>query len=53
MGGACRMRSEITHSWSGNWVTNALWADFWLNEGTVQYSTHGHRLGMSPWHLDR
>jgi hypothetical protein len=37
MVGAYRMRSEITHSWSGNWVTNALWADFWLNEGT--YST--------------
>jgi len=24
---------EITHSWSGNLVTNQTWSDFWLNEG--------------------
>ena len=28
---------EITHSWSGNWVTNASWTDFWLNEGFTRY----------------
>ena len=24
---------EISHSWTGNLVTNANWVDFWLNEG--------------------
>src|SRR5215510_10555063 len=24
---------ELSHSWSGNLVTNATWRDFWLNEG--------------------
>jgi len=24
---------EVAHSWTGNLVTNATWADFWLNEG--------------------
>jgi aminopeptidase N len=28
---------ELAHSWSGNLVTNALWADFWLNEGFTSY----------------
>jgi len=28
---------EITHSWAGNLVTNAKWADFWLNEGFTVY----------------
>ena len=28
---------ELAHSWSGNLVTNATWADFWLNEGTTTY----------------
>jgi len=28
---------EITHSWSGNLVTNATWSDFWLNEGFTVY----------------
>jgi len=28
---------EITHSWSGNLVTNAKWKDFWLNEGFTRY----------------
>jgi aminopeptidase N len=28
---------ELAHSWSGNLVTNATWADFWLNEGVTSY----------------
>jgi aminopeptidase N len=28
---------ELAHSWSGNLVTNASWADFWLNEGFTNY----------------
>ncbi len=28
---------ELAHSWSGNWVTNATWDDFWLNEGFTVY----------------
>eukprot|EP00927_Polykrikos_kofoidii_P002477 TRINITY_DN10981_c0_g2_i1.p1 TRINITY_DN10981_c0_g2~~TRINITY_DN10981_c0_g2_i1.p1 ORF type:complete len:650 (+),score=104.41 TRINITY_DN10981_c0_g2_i1:50-1999(+) len=28
---------EVTHSWVGNLVTNALWKDFWLNEGFAVY----------------
>ena len=28
---------ELAHSWSGNLVTNATWADFWLNEGVTTY----------------
>lgn len=28
---------EITHSWSGNLITNADWNDFWLNEGFTMY----------------
>lgn len=28
---------ELAHSWSGNLVTNATWADFWLNEGLTTY----------------
>ena len=24
---------EIAHSWSGNYVTNMNWDNFWLNEG--------------------
>ncbi len=28
---------ELAHSWSGNLVTNALWSDFWLNEGFTNY----------------
>lgn len=28
---------ELAHSWSGNTVTNATWADFWLNEGFTVY----------------
>jgi len=28
---------ELAHSWSGNLVTNAEWADLWLNEGFTVY----------------
>ena len=28
---------ELTHSWSGNLVTNSNWRDFWLNEGITMY----------------
>jgi leukotriene-A4 hydrolase len=28
---------ELAHSWSGNMVTNATWADMWLNEGFTTY----------------
>eukprot|EP00698_Gefionella_okellyi_P004917 TRINITY_DN14543_c0_g1_i2.p1 TRINITY_DN14543_c0_g1~~TRINITY_DN14543_c0_g1_i2.p1 ORF type:complete len:616 (+),score=123.69 TRINITY_DN14543_c0_g1_i2:121-1968(+) len=28
---------EITHSWAGNYVSNASWSDFWLNEGFCVY----------------
>jgi leukotriene-A4 hydrolase len=28
---------ELAHSWAGNLVTNATWADSWLNEGFTSY----------------
>jgi aminopeptidase N len=28
---------ELSHSWSGNLVTNASWKDIWLNEGFTTY----------------
>ncbi len=28
---------ELSHSWSGNLVSNATWRDFWLNEGFTTY----------------
>jgi len=28
---------ELAHSWSGNFVTNTTWNDFWINEGTTMY----------------
>jgi aminopeptidase N len=28
---------ELSHSWSGNLVTNASWKDIWLNEGFTVY----------------
>jgi aminopeptidase N len=31
---------EMAHSWSGNLVTNATWADVWLNEGFTTYIEH-------------
>ncbi|WP_020647865.1 M1 family metallopeptidase [Solimonas variicoloris] len=30
---------EMAHSWSGNLVTNATWADIWLNEGFTEHAT--------------
>lgn len=30
---------ELAHSWSGNLVTNAVWDDFWLNEGFTNHLT--------------
>jgi len=29
---------ELSHSWSGNLVTNANWSDSWLNEGFTSYA---------------
>ncbi|MBV9881708.1 MAG: M1 family metallopeptidase [Sphingomonadaceae bacterium] len=29
---------ELSHSWSGNLVTNAVWSDSWLNEGFTTYA---------------
>ena len=29
---------ELSHSWSGNLVTNATWSDSWLNEGFTSYA---------------
>lgn len=29
---------EISHSWSGNLVSNASWEHFWLNEGNLLFS---------------
>lgn len=41
---------ELSHSWSGNLVTNATWSDAWLNEGFTSYAenrvmeeVYGHR----------
>ncbi|VDN16084.1 unnamed protein product [Dibothriocephalus latus] len=28
---------EVSHSWTGNLVTNASWENFWLNEGHTKY----------------
>mmetsp|Transcript_27159 Transcript_27159/g.12665 ORF Transcript_27159/g.12665 Transcript_27159/m.12665 type:complete len:80 (-) Transcript_27159:393-632(-) len=28
---------EISHSWTGNCVTNRLWKDFWMNEGFTMF----------------
>lgn len=28
---------ELSHSWSGNLVSNASWEHFWLNEGWTTY----------------
>ncbi|GAB9467095.1 Leukotriene a-4 hydrolase/aminopeptidase [Globisporangium polare] len=28
---------EISHSWTGNLVTNRTWSDFWLNEGWTRW----------------
>ena len=28
---------EVAHSWTGNYLTNSNWEDFWLNEGFTRY----------------
>lgn len=28
---------EITHSWTGNLVTNSNWENFWVNEGFTRF----------------
>lgn len=33
---------EISHSWTGNWVSNATWQHFWLNEGWTVRSAVSH-----------
>jgi hypothetical protein len=29
---------ELMHHWFGNYITNATWEDFWLNEGWTMYA---------------
>ncbi|WP_299698316.1 M1 family metallopeptidase [Hydrocarboniphaga sp.] len=41
---------ELSHSWSGNLVTNATWSDFWLNEGFTTYLTN--RLNEAQYGLE-
>eukprot|EP01006_Ploeotia_vitrea_P029695 TRINITY_DN62186_c0_g1_i1.p1 TRINITY_DN62186_c0_g1~~TRINITY_DN62186_c0_g1_i1.p1 ORF type:complete len:616 (+),score=88.05 TRINITY_DN62186_c0_g1_i1:35-1882(+) len=40
---------EISHSWTGNLVTNATWEDFWLNEGFTMFL---QRLIVKTLHKD-
>jgi leukotriene-A4 hydrolase len=51
---------ELAHSWSGNLVTNATWADFWLNEGfttyienRIQEAVYGSRIALMEQALDQ
>jgi aminopeptidase N len=51
---------ELSHSWSGNLVTNATWSDFWLNEGfttylenRVQEAVYGHEQALMEQVLSR
>ena len=51
---------ELAHSWSGNLVTNATWADFWLNEGFTTYlerrimeTVYGRERAEMEWTLGR
>ena len=37
-GQASLVTHELAHAWTGNLVTNATWADFWLNEGWTTYA---------------
>jgi leukotriene-A4 hydrolase len=42
LGGDCIDRIEVlihelAHAWSGNWVTNASWLEFFFNEGLTSY----------------
>ncbi|XP_077356437.1 leukotriene A-4 hydrolase [Festucalex cinctus] len=42
---------EISHSWTGNLVTNKTWEHFWLNEGHTVYLERmiGRRLEGEPF----
>lgn len=45
---------EITHSWTGNLVTNRNWEHFWLNEGFtmfVERKIHGRMHGEPARHM--
>lgn len=45
---------EISHSWSGNYVTNKTWEHFWLNEGWTVYNEriiHGALHGEKERHF--
>jgi leukotriene-A4 hydrolase len=49
---------ELAHSWAGNFVTNATWRDFWLNEGFTVYlerriveRVYGKRRAEMEWAL--
>lgn len=40
---------EMSHSWTGNLITNATWKDFWLNEGFtvfLEYKMLGREIGQ-------
>lgn len=39
---------EMSHSWSGNLVTNASWGHFWLNEGWTTYLERRVRILREP-----
>jgi leukotriene-A4 hydrolase len=39
---------ELSHSWSGNLITNATWQDFWLNEGIHTITQNKTRLDRLP-----
>ena len=43
---------EIAHSWTGNYLTNSSWEDFWLNEGFTRYveaKMVKHLYGETAW----
>jgi len=45
---------EISHSWTGNLVTNQTWEHFWLNEGFTVYTERriaGNMYGEKVRHL--
>lgn len=42
---------ELSHSWSGNLVSNASWEHFWLNEGQEQWNLP-YRTGSNIVRLD-
>lgn len=49
---------ELSHSWSGNLVTNKTWNDLWLNEGFTTYierrlmeSLRGREVADVDWYI--